>query len=161
MAQLAEDVNGDLLERGVREAKDINCGDKECSLFYHFKDICKIFLPTNNSQCDIPCKTSGCKIETHHEITCPIWNCHEISTTTSSTLTTDPNPDPNPSPNPDPNTNLSFGLSVFFNVLLVTVAFGIFIWWTRKKCITWRLRREQLRRYKMKSVFKIMIKKCF
>jgi hypothetical protein len=148
MANFAAEVNEESFERNIREAKDVNCGDKECSLFYHFKDVCKIFVPTNDSFCDIPCKTSGCKVETHREITCPIWTCHEIVTTSSPSSTTDPNPNPNPDPNPDPNpaTHLGFGLSVLFNVLLVIVVVGIFIWWIRKKTMAWRLRRERIRR---------------
>jgi hypothetical protein len=45
-------------------------------------------MHTNDSNCDIPCKLDGCQKELHHFISCPLWTCNELSTTTVSTTTT-------------------------------------------------------------------------
>jgi hypothetical protein len=93
----------------------IDCGDKECSLKHRYVDKCTIFLHTpNKTDCQIPCKLSGCKTEIHHFMTCPIWECNSYTTTTSTQTTTEitetttgPMPDPSPVPN-----------LTFFDVLL-------------------------------------------
>lgn len=49
---------------------------------------CIIYLHSNKTDCDIPCKLDGCDQELHHYIDCPKWTCNAISTTTVSTTTT-------------------------------------------------------------------------
>ena len=170
MSQFAEEMNKNNLEREIRDAKNVICPDKECFLSYHFKNRCTIFLPTNNSLCNIPCETSECKTEIHKEITCPIWLCHETSTTTSpippttsSTPDPSPSPEPTPTPNPEPspspspspspnpeptpNSNVSFAISISMNVVLVLITLCILTWWIRKKILAWKLRNERRQRY--------------
>jgi len=155
MAQFAEQN----IERNIRDAKDVICPDKECFLSYHFKNRCTIYLPTNNSLCNIPCETKGCEIEVHKEITCPIWLCQELSTSTSTTSTTStvttsssasPSPDPShstpmPEPNP-PSSNFNFAISMSFNILLMIGFLVISTWFIRKKYLAWRIRDERRRR---------------
>lgn len=66
----------------------IDCIDKECSLSHIILANCIVYLHTNNSNCNIPCKLDGCEIEIHHYINCPIWSCALYTTTTSTTSTT-------------------------------------------------------------------------
>jgi hypothetical protein len=67
---------------------EVDCPGKKCFLVHHLRPVCVIPVPTNNSQCQIPCVTEGCVHETHREIVCPIWLCKPQTTTSSSTTTT-------------------------------------------------------------------------
>jgi hypothetical protein len=74
-----------------------DCGDKQCFLEHHFVQTCAIYLPTNNTECQIPCKLKGCKHEIHHFISCPMWMClphttisPQTSTESTTTTTTTP-----------------------------------------------------------------------
>ena len=68
----------------------VDCGDKKCTLEHVMSDNCYLYFHTNSSSCNIPCNLEGCRKELHHSILCPIWKCHDVSTTTtaSSTSTT-------------------------------------------------------------------------
>jgi hypothetical protein len=57
--------------RGRRLKREIDCGDKSCSLEHHVLNTCVLVLPTNVTNCQIPCDMSGCKTEIHHLISCP------------------------------------------------------------------------------------------
>jgi hypothetical protein len=72
------------------EGEEVDCIDKKCYLVHQLRQICVITLPTNNTDCSIPCLTSGCDHETHRNIVCPIWLCepHTTTSTTSTTSTT-------------------------------------------------------------------------
>jgi hypothetical protein len=54
----------------------IDCGDKECFLRHEMKKKCVLFLHTNNTDCEIPCKLDGCDTEVHSFMNCPIWECN-------------------------------------------------------------------------------------
>jgi heme exporter protein D len=69
-------------------SEPVDCGNKQCFLDYVFLTNCIIYIHSNETNCDIPCKLDGCKKELHHFISCPLWTCNEISTTTISTTTT-------------------------------------------------------------------------
>jgi hypothetical protein len=101
----------------------IDCGDKECVLEYRVMPDCYLFLETNNTNCQIPCKLEGCETELHHFISCPVWLCEPTTTstpkttssTTSSTSTTQ-------KPRPiDPSKHMSplIYVSIVLNILLV------------------------------------------
>lgn len=66
----------------------IECGDEECSLDYIFLSNCYVYLHSNSSDCDIPCKLNGCQKELHHFILCPQWTCTKLPTSTTTTTTT-------------------------------------------------------------------------
>lgn len=55
---------------------------------YELRENCLVYLHSNNSNCSIPCKTSGCERELHHYISCPIWSCVPFLTTTTVSTTT-------------------------------------------------------------------------
>ena len=48
-------------------------------------DSCYLYFHTNSTSCNIPCKLEGCRKELHHSILCPIWKCHDVLTTSTST----------------------------------------------------------------------------
>ena len=57
--------------KGLRRKRDVDCGDKRCSLEHHVLNTCILILPTNVTNCQIPCDMSGCETEIHHLISCP------------------------------------------------------------------------------------------
>lgn len=84
---------------------------------------CKILLPTNSTSCNIPCVTTGCKIEVHHDMNCPIWICEpnpDPTTTMSPSSSSEPTPDP-----PQPDHSTSFSVSIFFNILFGLVLLAV------------------------------------
>lgn len=50
---------------------------------------CEVYLHTNNTDCNVPCKLRGCQKEMHHYINCPIWECSKYTTTPIPTTTTE------------------------------------------------------------------------
>jgi len=76
------------INRAGYDGTGVDCGSKQCTLEFHFKEKCAIFIPTNSTDCEIPCKTNGCKVETHHFISCPLWFCTPHSTTSTSSTST-------------------------------------------------------------------------
>ena len=70
----------------------VDCGDKKCTVEHVMVQDCYLFIHTNSSSCNIPCNLEDCKKELHHFISCPIWFCHNISTSTTTTTTTLPSP---------------------------------------------------------------------
>jgi hypothetical protein len=76
-----------LLRRSEIVNTGIDCGDKQCVLEHHLMQNCIVYLPANNTECQIPCKLSGCKQEVHHFISCPTWMCLPHTTTTSTPTT--------------------------------------------------------------------------
>ena len=109
---------------------DIDCGDKTCSLRHEVKRNCVIYLHSNNTNCNIPCKLDGCKTEVHRYMNCPIWDCISTTTTTSTTTistttgtetTTIPSyttSSPQPCP-PCPIVHSHVFISVLLNILLI------------------------------------------
>ena len=67
---------------------DVDCGSKICVLTHEVVDNCYLYIHKNGTDCEIPCKLEHCTKELHHFIACPIWHCHDISTTTQTTTTT-------------------------------------------------------------------------
>jgi hypothetical protein len=57
--------------KGRRLKREVDCGNKSCSLEHHVLNTCVLVLPTNVTNCNIPCEMSGCKTEIHHLISCP------------------------------------------------------------------------------------------
>jgi len=76
------------MNRRSEQLTGFDCGDKQCFLEHHFMQNCLIYVPTNNTECQIPCKLKGCSKEVHHFISCPVWMCLPHTTTTTSTTTT-------------------------------------------------------------------------
>ena len=79
--------SNELKMKKPEQYRSIDCHDKECSLRHQILANCIVYLHTNNSNCNIPCKLDGCEKEMHHYINCPIWNCTPYSTTSTSTTT--------------------------------------------------------------------------
>ena len=67
---------------------DVDCGSKICFLSYQVVENCYLYIHTNSTECEIPCKLKGCRIELHHFVTCPIWHCHDVVVTTTTSTTT-------------------------------------------------------------------------
>lgn len=65
----------------------VDCGSSFCGLQHRLLATCIEFLPTNVSNCQIPCITTGCEQEIRHSVWCPVWICEEKPTTTSSSTT--------------------------------------------------------------------------
>jgi len=163
MARFAEENHHKFEMRNARELediKDIDCGDKTCFLSYHFEQVCKIFLPTNSSKCNIPCMESGCEHEIHKAVMCPIWTCSEYSTTTStsstSSTTTSTTPDDystttfdtttSEPPNPADGLVIGFWISILFNFVFV-LGFSLFAGlWIKKQLVRRRLLAERAER---------------
>ena len=67
---------------------DVDCGSKICFLTHAVIENCFVYMETNQTDCQIPCRLSGCRKELHHFIDCPIWRCFEVVTTTTFSTTT-------------------------------------------------------------------------
>ena len=87
MALRIRDERQRLRKRRDDSDSAIHCTDKDCFLEHVMMQNCKYYLQTNNTDCDIPCKLNGCQFELHHFILCPIWVCHNLTTTTFATTT--------------------------------------------------------------------------
>lgn len=123
----------------------VDCGDKVCNLRHELRRDCTIFIHTNNTECQIPCRTTGCNKEVHHGyLNCPIWECSSKRTTTSTTTTptTTPTPFSTTRPSPSPNGPNSLIISsVSLNVVFVVVVI-LFILYRK----FYRQRRQRQRR---------------
>ena len=153
---------------------DVDCGSKICFLTHSVAENCYVYMPSNNSDCDIPCKLKGCKTELHHFIDCPIWRCFDVITTTAvplittttSPMTTKPTTTPKPtttaiteissttavtdtpstlSPLPPLDHPGYLYSSIALNILLFLILWSIVIQ-KCKKCIGRRIRRFRNRR---------------
>jgi hypothetical protein len=74
----------------------IDCGDKVCYLTYEILESCVVYLPTNSSECQIPCKLHGCKTRILNGVRCALWQCDLYPTPSPiNPITTEP-PQPLP-----------------------------------------------------------------
>lgn len=122
----------------------VDCGDRVCSLRHQIVKDCTVYIHTNNSECVIPCLTTGCKREMHHFINCPIWECTSKTTTSLSPSTTTPSPFSPTTPNPIPQSgHLPLIISsVSLNVLFVFLVIG-FIFYRKVRRQRRRRQRNQ------------------
>ena len=129
--------------RFERELSGTDCGDKFCTLSYHLKTICIVFEPTENENCSIPCKLSGCRTEMHKMVQCPVWSCEETSTTTSQSPTTATSTAPSPFPPipPIPTSHIVLFTSLAINCL-VFACLCLGIWWCLRKRLLRRSQRQ-------------------
>lgn len=111
----------------------IDCGTKMCYLEYRVQPDCYLILETNNTNCKIPCLMEGCDTELHHFISCPVWNCELISTTTRSTTSTSGTSSPRPKPNKPSDMSAlmytSIVINIFFFAILCAFIIGKFRAW--------------------------------
>ncbi len=132
--------------RFERALSAVDCGDRDCVLTYSFQQVCKTYLPTNNTECIIPCKQTGCHFEIHKMVECPLWVCEKHSTTSTSISTSTTQPLTTPAGPSDSTT--SFAISLFFNVLFLSVVAILFGFFIRKFIIARRqLRNPEYNRY--------------
>jgi hypothetical protein len=137
--------------RTHRELSGVDCGDRVCELSYHFEQVCKLFLPTNNSQCKIPCLETGCDFEIHKMVQCPVWTCEHYTTTTSTSTSSSPttafsnlttsSPPLSTTLSPDSTDSSTYlYISLGFNVVFIILSFVTIAFWLKKKYLAYRLR---------------------
>lgn len=95
----------------------VECPDKTCSQIDTYSDNCIIYVDSNSTNCQIPCKLDGCNVEVLSTITCPIWHCVAKDTTTPAAT-------PKPEPSPDESSSTSIILIAVF-VIVVFLCFLI------------------------------------
>lgn len=98
---------------------DIDCGSEICQIVYKILPTCHMYIAPPHSTCKIPCSLDECKIETFHNIRCPIIHCTPKTTTTTPFTTT--LPFPTPSPNSDCSGPLCISSLVFNAIFLVAI----------------------------------------
>lgn len=152
--------SNELKMKKPEQYRSIDCHDKECSLRHQILANCIVYLHTNNSNCNIPCKLDGCEKEMHHYINCPIWNCIPYTTTTSTTTsttlqtttqttdttstpystdtTTTPQTTSRPSPSPNPcptfeTQSIMLYISILLNIFFVIIVIFLSIYIHKKK----------------------------
>ena len=59
-----------------------------CTLEHSISQNCYIYIHNSTSECEIPCKLEFCERELHHFISCPVWKCFPLTTTSPTTTTT-------------------------------------------------------------------------
>jgi hypothetical protein len=137
-----------MLRRFERDLTGTDCGDRFCTLSYHFKDVCILYEETENVNCSIPCVLSGCKTEIFRMGQCPVWTCEQVSTTqptpTSSTTASSTSSAPfssSQSPPMAPTQIILFtSLSINAFVFLI-LCLGI--WWCIRKRRIIRTQQQQ------------------
>ena len=128
------------LKKDMVKISSVDCGDKECSINHRFMDRCKIFLHTNVTDCKIPCVLDGCQSEVHHFMNCPVWECHDYTTTTATTTTTTITttiPDSSTVP-PDP---VPSNMSIYDIVFYTSLGVNAFFFFALITCITYKCRK--------------------
>lgn len=70
----------------------VDCGDKKCYLTYKIVESCVVYLPTNNSHCEIPCILDECQTKILNGVRCAIWTCEFYPTPTPIITTTTSSP---------------------------------------------------------------------
>ena len=121
---------------------DVICDDKVCFVDYEIVADCYVYLHSNDTNCDIPCKLSGCQKELHHFISCPIWTCNAFTTTSTSkstSTTTTTTTDLTTTSRPDSTTTFPFPTFdhpgyLYSSVVLNVLLFLCIIYMLLKKC---------------------------
>ncbi len=67
---------------------EVNCGTKICELQIRLVENCLIHLPSNLTDCNIPCNLHSCETIVSHNTRCSIWMCEDFTTTTKPVTTT-------------------------------------------------------------------------
>lgn len=103
----------------------VNCDDKVCHWSYKVMESCAIYKPTNNSNCQIPCKLEGCDFDITNGEDCQLWQCtfYQLFHSTQSSATTAV-PADYTSPQPPSYKNVLF---IIFGVIVGFIALSIVI----------------------------------
>lgn len=116
----------------------VDCIDKVCYLTYKTVESCVLYLATNNSECQIPCKLDGCQTKILNGVRCALWTC-EINPTPTPIIPTTTTPPPFPTQNIVGKIVLGIigflALSVFLVFLLRKYHVGIRLLGTRLRSL--------------------------
>lgn len=101
----------------------VDCETKTCHLTFRIVENCLVYVASNLTDCEVPCKLEGCGIIHQHNTRCPIWICEDHTTTASTSTSSASTSTEAPAPMPQSSLKVFlYCLLAFAFVIMVITA---------------------------------------